>query len=543
MDEELQGGLNAVTKTQPVEVPVDQEPSKESLYKDDMAERLKRERLIYDQHLQKMINALGARENRPTLDRELAVLGAELGESPYFATGFGKGVAKMAEVRSLDEQRKLEEQKAKAELLGLKMGQTEKDYALEKDLKSQQMLENFIARKRLPQTQGAQPGVALDTYLGLARSGDVEITPEDIVLFARYDKEKAALLEKLYDNQIKAKELRQKQFGKTSRFLPVVNEVSENLTVTQNEQIEAMIDRNATDEEFIKYYEKQGIIPKRTVKQKPTAISATGETPEARDVSEATEPIKGPMARQKEKELEQETKKLSAQTKFKIQEEDLKAVTETNKVAQDLKIAGQQMYDIANNPATQSMFGKLANPKYSSIFLKALQEPLRVGPLAVGVGNIEELAVMAGGSQEEINALRQFMKPASESELAYTRIFLSKQGQITEGERTIVRRIIPQIGDPFSVVKAKAELMIARSQFEDQKAKLFTDYIDKNITGTMNDFMKTPQYDKLYRSYDKHTADIANSYLPNSVKASSDKKATKSSSNLWESIQRAKELE
>ena len=537
MDEELQGGLNAITQPQPVEVPVDQEPSKESLYKDNMSERLRKERLIYDQHLQKMINALGARENRPTLDRELAAFGAELGESPYFATGFSKGVAKMADVRSLDDQRKLEEQKAKAELLGLKVGQTEKDYALEKELKSQQMLEDFIARKRLPQTQGGQSGVALDTYLDAAKSGDVEITPQDIVMFSRYDKDKAALLEKLYDNQMKAKELGQKQFGKTSRFLPVLNEVSENLTVTQNEQIERMINKNATDEEFIRYYENQGIIPKRAVKQKSTPISATEEVSE---VSEATEPIKGPMARQREKELEQETKKLSTQTKFKIQEKDLETVSETNKAAQDLQIAARQMYDIANNPATQSMFGKLANPKYSSIALKALQEPLRVGPLAVGIGNIEELAVMAGGNQQEINALKQFMKPASEAELGYTRIFLSKQGQITEGERVIVRRIIPQVGDPFSVVKAKSELMIARSQFEDQKSKLFTDYIDKNMSGTMNDFMKTPQYKKLFESYDKHTADIANSYLPNSVKAPSGKKST-TSSGLWESIQRAKE--
>lgn len=529
--------------TQTSETP--KQVTREKAFADDATIRLQQKRLEYDAHLQNLIDKVSQRQQL-NYNPKLLALGAGLltpGQTGNFFEGLGRGAKGYMEAGEKEVQTEMERAKLENELRLAQLGQTEKDYALEKELKSQQMLEDFIARKRLPQTQGAQSGVALDTYLDLARSGDVEITPQDIILFARYDKEKAALLEKLYDNQIKAKELRQKEFGKTSRFLPVINEVSENLTVTQNDQIERMIDRGATDEEFISYYEKQGIIPKRAVKQKPTAISATGETPEARDVSEATEPIKGPMARQKEKELEQETKKLSAQTKFKIQEEDLKAVTETNKVAQDLKIAGQQMYDIANNPATQSMFGKLANPKYSSIFLKALQEPLRVGPLAVGVGNIEELAVMAGGSQEEINALRQFMKPASESELAYTRIFLSKQGQITEGERTIVRRIIPQIGDPFSVVKAKAELMIARSQFEDQKAKLFTDYIDKNITGTMNDFMKTPQYDKLYRTYDKHTADIANSYLPNSVKAPSDKKTAKSSSGLWESIQRAKELE
>jgi hypothetical protein len=534
MDEELQGGLNSITQPQPVEVPVDQEPSKESLYKDNMSERLRKERLIYDQHLQKMINALGARENRPTLDRELAAFAGEVSDSPFFASGFGKGVAKMADVRSLDDQRKLEEQKAKAELLGLKVGQTEKDYALEKELKSQQMLEDFIARKRLPQTQGGQSGVALDTYLDLAKSGDVEITPQDIVMFSRYDKDKAALLEKLYDNQIKAKEVGQKQFGKTSRFLPVLNEVSENLTLTQNEQIERMINKNATNEEFLSYYENQGIIPRRAVKQKPTAISATDE------VTEAPEKIEGPASRQRRLETEKVITEKSADTKLKIQQKDIDTITEDAKVAGDLKIVGKQMYDIANNPATQSMFGKLANTKYSSLFLKALQEPVRIGNISVGVGNIEELAVMAGGNQDEINALKQFVKPAAEAELAFTRIFLSKQGQVTEGERTIVRKIIAQVGDPFSVVKAKSELMIARSQFEEQKAQLFNNYINKNTLGTMNDFMQSPQYKNLFSGYEKHTADIANSYLPNSVKAPSGKKST-TSSGLWESIQRAKE--
>jgi hypothetical protein len=528
----------------PEEVPAQapeapKQATREKAFADDATIRLQQKRLEYDAHLQNLIDKVSQRQQLNYNPRLLA-LGAGLltpGKTGNFFEGLGLGTKGYMEAGEKELQTEMERAKLENELRLGQIGQIEKDRLLKKELKSQQMLEDFIARKRLPQTQGGQSGVGLDNYLDLAKSGDVEITPQDIVMFSLYDKDKAALLEKLYDNQMKAKELGQKQFGKTSRFLPVLNEVSENLTVQQNDRIDRMINRNATDEEFLSYYENQGIIPRRAVKQKLTPISATEGVSE---VSEATEPIKGPMARQREKELEQETKKLSTQTKFKIQEKDLETVSETNKAAQDLQIAARQMYDIANNPATQSMFGKLANPKYSSIALKALQEPLRVGPLAVGIGNIEELAVMAGGNQQEINALKQFMKPASEAELGYTRIFLSKQGQITEGERVIVRRIIPQVGDPFSVVKAKSELMIARSQFEDQKSKLFTDYIDKNMSGTMNDFMKTPQYKKLFESYDKHTADIANSYLPNSVKAPSGKKST-TSSGLWESIQRAKE--
>jgi hypothetical protein len=147
MDEELQGGLNAITQPQPVEAPVAEESSKESLFKDDSLERLRNERLVYDKHLQKMIAALALRENRPTLDRELAAFGAEVGDSPYFATGFSKGVAKMADVRDLDQQKKLEDLKITADILKAKEGLAKEDYTLSEELRGQKYLRDIAARR------------------------------------------------------------------------------------------------------------------------------------------------------------------------------------------------------------------------------------------------------------------------------------------------------------------------------------------------------------------------------------------------------------
>ena len=91
-----------------------------------------------------MIDSLGSRQGRPTLDRELAALGAELGEAPYFATGFSRGVAKMADVRSLDDQRKLEQQKMQADLLGSQIGITKEQYALEKELRDDEIRKKYM---------------------------------------------------------------------------------------------------------------------------------------------------------------------------------------------------------------------------------------------------------------------------------------------------------------------------------------------------------------------------------------------------------------
>jgi hypothetical protein len=155
MADDIQGGLNAVNQSveeTPIveEAPAVKEPSKETVYKETSLDKLKRQQLIYDQTLQKMIDSLGARQGRPTLDRELAALGAELSEAPYFATGFSKGVAKMADVRSLDEQRKLEQQKMQADLLGSQIGITKEQYALEKELRDDEIRKK-IYEKRLGQ--------------------------------------------------------------------------------------------------------------------------------------------------------------------------------------------------------------------------------------------------------------------------------------------------------------------------------------------------------------------------------------------------------
>jgi hypothetical protein len=144
MADDIQGGLNAVNQSveeTPMveEAPAVKEPSKETVYKETSLDKLKRQQLIYDQTLQKMIDSLGARQGRPTLDRELAALGAELSEAPYFATGFSKGVAKMADVRALDEQRKLEQQKMQADLLGSQIGITKEQYALEKEFRDDEI--------------------------------------------------------------------------------------------------------------------------------------------------------------------------------------------------------------------------------------------------------------------------------------------------------------------------------------------------------------------------------------------------------------------
>lgn len=117
-NEELQAEDNQVL--QPVAEDYVEPPKTKTMESDlldkSMSDFSKQKQMLNDQ-IQKMIQSYDVRQNKPTLDRELAAFGAEVADSPFFATGFSKGVAKMADVRSDEEKRRLEDAKTRIDLM------------------------------------------------------------------------------------------------------------------------------------------------------------------------------------------------------------------------------------------------------------------------------------------------------------------------------------------------------------------------------------------------------------------------------------------
>ena len=507
------------TEAVPTEAP--KAPTKESLYSTDALQRLHKQQIAYNQHLQRMIDSFQSRQKRLTYDPQmLALAEGLLSDTPFFGVAAGKGFKGYREAGEQMEKNRLEDLKIQNELLGEQLKGTQGEVALERQLTGDKLFRDIFARGQ--KERGAtdlNTEYKIDKFINDAQDGSVTITPQDIALVASYDEKRGALLEKLYDNQQKAKEIEQKEYGTVKRFLPVLNESTDSLTVRQARVLDRLVAQNAPDEKFVEFYQREGIL----AKPKKVAGEPIGETK-----TTAIDELEGPAAKAKRLEIEKLTGVEKNKQKIAIQQKDIEASTEDARVAGDLAISGKQMFDIADNEATKGMFGKLAKKGYDKLFLKALESPVKIGNTSIGIGNIEDLVIMAGGDENEIAAAKQFKKPASEAELAFTRIYLSKQGQVTEGERVIVRNIIPGIGDPAQVVKAKAELLLARAQFDQQKADLFNQFIKANPLGTMNDFMTDPSYKRLYKAYAEHTAEIANDYMPGSVKEAIPTKGKKS---------------
>jgi hypothetical protein len=561
MADDIQGGLNAVNQSveeTPMveESPAVQEPLKETVYKETSLDKLKRQQLIYDQTLQKMIDSLGERQGRPTLDRELAALGAELSDAPYFASGFSKGVAKMADVRSLDEQRKLEQQKMQADLLGSQIGITKEQYALEKELRDDEIRKK-IYEKRLGQGTPNTLAVGADGKPNISALLSSTSQPTDRVLtldfIAAQPKSMQKELMDLY--KIQQEDLKaQTEKAKSTKFnVPFIGLVEG--TIGQQEAIE----RLRTNP----WYQAQSVEGKKQAMQIAYGELGIGEQQPIEEVpsvtTKASEGKKAPtLETTSQRDLRKKTEEVQATEDIKaakdVQKKDIETIGKETKSAKLQELAARDMFTFASDPALDKMFGVLnSKPGYTSAFFLALKEPVRIGNTSIGVGQIEDILRLANIKDPAVIAAAERFKGLSKQiEANETRILLGGEGQITEGERRIVTAIVPTLSDPKEVVKAKAELTIARAQFDQERAKAFNAYTRQNKNATYFDFESDPNspYQKLWSNYREHTADIADSYSKSGTKTKRDSSATSAKSTspvksggLWEAIQRAKEAE
>jgi len=561
MADDIQGGLNAVNQSvekTPIveEAPAVQEPSKESAYKETSLEKLRRQQLIHDQTLQKMIDSLAERQGRPTLDRELAALGAELSDAPYFASGFSRGVAKMADVRSLDDQRKLEQQKMQADLLGSQIGITKEQYALEKEFQDDE------TRKKIYENRfgkGKQDNLAVGAdgkpNISALMSSTSQPTDRTLTLDFIYSQPKRMQKELLDMYKVQQEDLKASaEKAKPTEFnVPFKGLVKG--TIAQYEGIERLRThpwyQSLSDEERM-----------QAMQMAMAELGIGEEQPIPKSVSDTTKTGDGqkPLTIEttSSRELRKKTEEVQATEDIKaskdVQKKDIANITQETKSAKLQEIAARDMFTFANDPAFEKMFGILnSKPGYTSAFFLALKEPVRIGNTSIGVGQIEDILRLANVKDPSVIAAAERFKGLSKViEANETRILLGGEGQITEGERKIVTTIVPTLSDPKEVVKAKAELTIARSQFDQERAKAFNAYVRQNKNATYFDFESNPEspYQKLWNDYKNHTADIADSYSTSGAKTKRDTSVTNAkptspakSGSLWEAIQRAKEAE
>lgn len=183
-------------------------------------------------------------------------------------------------------------------------------------------------------------------------------------------------------------------------------------------------------------------------------------------------------------------------------------VEQRNLAAQRIFANTQRLQEyVKKNPQA---FGIFARPTLMAAIGKAVNEGLRVGTTQVALGDFEGVIrqMMPGMTQQQLDAVMMAAGDLAEIELTYTQLYMKNQGQITEGEREIVRRIPGGVSQSPTVLLQKAKLLETRAQHDMNVADLFYRMKDEKPSLTYLQFERSPQYRQMTQQYNQKLADM-----------------------------------
>ena len=153
-------------------------------------------------------------------------------------------------------------------------------------------------------------------------------------------------------------------------------------------------------------------------------------------------------------------------------------------------------------------FGIFSRPGIASAFGNLINEGIKAGTTSVNLGGFENSVrqLMPNMSQRDLDNVSKTAGTLAEMELAYTILYMQKQGAITEGERAIVRNIGGSISQSPGVLMQKAKLIAMRAQHDINIGEAWSRYQEQNPRASYNQFERSPLYKKLITDYDQNLA-------------------------------------
>jgi hypothetical protein len=116
--------------------------------------------------------------------------------------------------------------------------------------------------------------------------------------------------------------------------------------------------------------------------------------------------------------------------------------------------------------------------------------------------------MMPNVKQEDLDAVTNAAADLAEIELAYTQLYLSKQGAVTEGERVIVRKLGGGVSQSPGVLKARMQLLKERSQYDIDRVDAFRQWQEQNPSGTIDQFDRSTDAKNLKSTFEKRLSTI-----------------------------------
>jgi hypothetical protein len=206
-------------------------------------------------------------------------------------------------------------------------------------------------------------------------------------------------------------------------------------------------------------------------------------------------------AQQKAQEVFQTKRAESAAAK----EEDLQK--KSNTASRMYSSASDVQYRLSESP---SYFGLFSRPGLMSSIGNLVNEAVQAGNTTVKLGGFEKsiTQLMPGLKQTDLDNVMAAAGSLAEIELLYTQELMNKQGQITEGERAIVRRIPGTTSSSPAVLRDKMDLLKMHAQRDIDLADAYKQFKkdNKGKAVNYNDFEESKEYENMKMDYEKALA-------------------------------------
>lgn len=156
-------------------------------------------------------------------------------------------------------------------------------------------------------------------------------------------------------------------------------------------------------------------------------------------------------------------------------------------------------------------FGIFARPGVIAAIGNLIKEGIQTPSGTLNLAGFEDSMrkMMPGVTQKDLDNVTKAATELAEIELAFTRLYLAKQGAVTEGERKIVRAIPGTTSTSPEVLRTRMELLKSRSQFDIDTADAFRQWQDKNPGRSYLEFeRKSDLYKDIKKSFEAETEKI-----------------------------------
>lgn len=196
-------------------------------------------------------------------------------------------------------------------------------------------------------------------------------------------------------------------------------------------------------------------------------------------------------------------------------------LNELNDSAQSLeKIAKDQISLVESNP---KVFNYLQRDDLKTAFFRAVADMNQAQNNGVAFAPSQLIGYFKGVDKEGRDVLSLAAQKYAQISLAFAKLEMRGQGQISDGERRLIGSVNALPSDSADAIRLKSEALMLSAQYDRAKHKAWTEYTTATKSMNVNGFKQSPYFTKVEQEFntkfEKARQQISNLYGENPTPA------------------------